>query len=337
MSRDSGLVEKIAETLNIKRGGQEGENVWKSRVIYSAAGRIALCSLWDITEEDPKATIVHFKRRTYREIEVLSYINDELRKMLDGDMDSIVDEIYDIFLKTGYLYHTSNHVEPVPDIVVKVGKTNILRGSMLQENVELSGIGLYSKTELSKQYDTVDSVNEMFHLPRLSLQEFYKKITRNIDWQKFQATEHAEFLRMRPPFSKEYWSRDYDRSGQISLLRIGQPGRYIFYFYRYMDGTIDVSPIPTWMTDDYEYRQIACSILYVQGVLPTTHFRFDGDLVHMHVGYLFPPKIQNFFKLFSWPETMQNFPSDFRRVMSTDVFEIFRDVIENLGYGFAKE
>ena len=31
-------------------------------------------------------------------------------------IEVIVNEIYEIYINTGYMYHTSNHIEPIPDM-----------------------------------------------------------------------------------------------------------------------------------------------------------------------------------------------------------------------------
>lgn len=336
MSRESGVIEKIGNELGIARGNQEEDSQWKSRIIYSAAGRIALASLWDVSEDEQAISIIHFKRRAERELKALISSSSVLGRIYDGITEAIIDEIYSIYLNAGYIYHTPNHIEPVPEKVVSVGKNCLIRGSALQESVHMSGLGLYSQSTLKDKYNTVNSVNELFKLPQIMLTDYINKLLKYAEWKVFGVEERAEYLRMSPPFSGGYWCKEADKTGGISLLRIGQPGRHIYYLYKFENKSILSSPLATWMTDGYEYRQIACGLLMQNNKLPMTRYMQDGRLVHIHIGYLYPPAIQNFVKLYSWPETMNHFPSDFRRVMTGDLFEVFRMIIEPLGFGFMK-
>lgn len=336
MSRESNVIERISNSLRIDRGRQEDGNLWKARVIYSAAGRIALASLWDVPEDEQSISITHFKRRAEREIKALTSSSIELEKIFIDNIEAIVNEIYEIYINTGYMYHTSNHIEPIPDIITPAGKYYLLRGCALQENIYMSGLGLYGEASLENKYTEASSVNELFQIPQMSLTNYIEKLLSYAEWNEFRFHEHVEFLKMKPPFTGGYWSREEDRSGLVSLLRIGQPGSYIYYLYKYGDGGIEVSSLPQWMTDKFEYRQIACCLLSRRDMLPATVYWNDGELTHFHIGYLYPPRIQSFLKLYSWPEFMNHFPSDFRRVMTKEVFDVCRTSIEALGYSFIK-
>ena len=336
MIRDSGIIEKISSALGIIRGKQEAETLWSARVIYSAAGRIALASLWDMPEDEQPVSITHFKRRAEREIKALASSSDDLENYFNDSIEAITNEIYDIYLNTGYLYHTSNHIEPVPEVSALSGRCYLLRGSAVQETIHVSGVGLYSLSGLKKTHTVVNSIYELYRIPQMNLGTYIDKLLGYADWKNFSLSERAEFLRTKPPFTSGYWCGDPDNSGNVSLLRLGPPGSYIYYLYKCENRQLVVSPLAQWMTDGYEYRQIACGLLTSGNVLPDTTFWHDGELTHVHLGYLYPPKIQNFFKLYSWPESMTHFPSDFRRVMTKEIFNIFRMNIEPLGYGFCE-
>ena len=92
MNKYNGLLSAVAQKYNIRRGLQEAENDWKTRLIYSVCGMMAYASLWDETEDEP-VSIVHLKRKVrsmlssyksmYPELSnSLPYISAELKMKL---------------------------------------------------------------------------------------------------------------------------------------------------------------------------------------------------------------------------------------------------------------
>ena len=51
----------------------------------------------------------------------------------------------------------------------------------------------------------------------------------------------------------------------------------------------------------------------------------------------YPPEEMNVIRLYSWPNTYINYPHNFNRVMTTNVFYDIRHVLEMLGYQFVEE
>ena len=59
------LFKEIASSLRIEIGKTESMSSWHTRIAYSAAGRIAMTSLWDSTEDENSdgISITHFKHK----------------------------------------------------------------------------------------------------------------------------------------------------------------------------------------------------------------------------------------------------------------------------------
>ena len=57
------LISLIARQSNIPQG-KETYNEWMQRVIYSAAGRMALASLWDFQDNEDTISIQYFKKKS---------------------------------------------------------------------------------------------------------------------------------------------------------------------------------------------------------------------------------------------------------------------------------
>lgn len=147
----------------------------------------------------------------------------------------------------------------------------------------------------------------------------------------------GQYLRTVPPFNRGYWVDKPDTSGEISIARTGFPGGRIYYLYQTHGTKLQVSQLPGWQTENYNYRSLAVGNLYTRKVLPETVYSVDGELVTLKIGYLYPPAEMNLIKLYSWPLSYSGFPHDFNRTMNRDVFEELRYFFEQLGYSFKEE
>lgn len=106
------------------------------------------------------------------------------------------------------------------------------------------------------------------------------------------------------------------------------------YLYRYYGTTMEVSPLPQWQVEFYNYRSLACACLSTYGTLPPIEYFEDGALVHVHMNYLLPPRELEFLKLYSWPEICTSLPCNFRRKLSIEVFTAIKNVLSDEGYEF---
>ena len=146
--------------------------------------------------------------------------------------------------------------------------------------------------------------------------------------------QNTEFLRLKPPFSQGYWVDKPDTNGMVSILRTGMKGAQLYYLYRYSGAAMKVSQLPQWQVESYNYRSLACACLSAYGTLPPMEVFEDGALVHVHMNYLLPPPELEFLKLYSWPEISTSLPCNFRRKLSTEVFEAVKNVLSDEGYEF---
>ena len=143
----------------------------------------------------------------------------------------------------------------------------------------------------------------------------------------------SPYLRLNSPFSKGYWKYVPDTDGRISLLKIGYPGSELYYFYEYDGEKLMTRKIPDWRVKNKGYLDIACAILHHNKTLLPILYEVDGELVHIKLQYLLPPKLQLFFELYSWPYSFVG-NSKFNRVMNIGVFNIFKSLLEELEFEF---
>ena len=97
---------------------------------------------------------------------------------------------------------------------------------------------------------------------------------------------------------------------------------------------LEVSPLPQWQVENYNYRTLACACLSNYGTLPPIEFVEDGALVHVRMNYLLPPHELEFLKCYSWPEICTSLPCNFRRKLSAEVFAAIKNILSDEGYEF---
>ena len=217
------------------------------------------------------------------------------------------------------------HEEPFGDILFQ-------RGIALDSISCVSGIGFYSKRHGEKN---PDKIKAMFGLEQENLQTLWRITLSAASWESNQSFEqNTEYLRLNPPFSQGYWVNKPDTTGTVSILRNGMKGSKLYYLYRYSGTTIEVSPLPPWQVESYNYRALACACLSTYGTLPPIEYLEDGALVHVHMNYLLPSRELEFLKLYSWPEMCTSLPCNFRRKLSIEVFKAIKNVLSDEGYEF---
>ncbi len=332
MNKYGNLLKIISEDLNIPQGEHEHETDWKNRIIYSAIGHLANASLYDKQEDGLAISIHHFKRKIEKLYDSYLSMYPEVTNLFLGNPEKLSETIYELFHKTGYLYHSPNHLAPPVRSVSVYKDVTFLRGVLPDKKVFRSGLGPYIINDyIIKGKD----IRAMFGLSDKTFLESWKHSIGSIEWKQVNLTGKAEFLRIEPPFNKGYFKSSPDKDGRISMLRAGMPGMYLYYFYRYVNGKMETRQIPAWQTDYFEYRNIANSILYNAQTLPPTIYHVDKNIVRLKIQYLYPPAEQDFLLLYSWPSGVID--NIFNRVMACPVFYAVKDIFEKSGYCFLEE
>lgn len=331
MIRYNDLLGRIVEEYSISRGDGEKESSWNIRAIYSYVGQMALASLFDRPEEE-EVSIIHMKRRIEKILKSFREMYPELQAFLPEDMSVLSEEIKDIYLNTGCIYHREDHVMMATmSDCVKEGIC-FTRGHAIGEKKRLSGLGSY---QLVDERDSSYCLEEMFQLEQIPLNEIWDLCVKNANLSlSFVDSSRMQFLRMSPPFNRGYWTEKPEKTGKIGIMRTDSKGRPIYYLYQYEGNSLRASQLPDWQVQNSQYRVLANACLYKEGVLPPTRFRLSGEVVSIFFGYLPPPSEMYLWKLYSWPESCLSFPRDFKRICDRRVFEAIKGILENLGYQF---
>ena len=330
MNNYSGLTDKIAKELHISRYTGEKEGEWISRILYSATGRVALGSLWDKAEDDEEISVVRLKKKIEKTWDAYLDIYPEFASEYREETEHMVEEIYSLYEREGYFYHSPHKVAPCIKKEICFGAVTYMRGYTFDSNIYISGLGEFGKkTDKDEGYD---GLARMFRIDHDSLEEYYFSSIESVKWKVLNEREKTEYLRTQPPFLRGYWKNEPDIDGSISLLRFGGAGNYIYYLYRYSDGVLMGEELPEWKTAGYKYRKLANSILNVREVLPPIEIKEKDKCVIVKFNYLPSRDLHDFLKLYSWPRSIYKVPCDFERVFSSDIWESIKLFVNELGY-----
>lgn len=337
MNKYNNLILRIAMKYHIHKGQYESELKWKTRLIYSVCGIMAYASLWD-TDNEKTVSVVHLRERISKVLEDYETLYPEIQNFMPVAAQSVKNfesRIIETFENTGMVYHLPNRVVSAMKCEVQAGNVLFQRGIALDDISCVSGIGLYKNCNTVAQ---LNKIKKMFGLEMFELQAIWKMILSQATWKKgMQFSSNTEYLRIIPPFNRGYWVDRPDRTGKISILRTGNNGSKIYYLYRYFSSELEVSQLASWQVDNNNYRSIACACLASLDVMPAIDYTIDGELVHIHLNYLLPPRELNFLKLYSWPEGEYLQQNDFRRSLSMNVFSVIKSILTDEGYTFSKE
>ena len=345
MSNDGGFINDIARDLNISKGINENTANWETRVVYAILGRMSIASLWDKEEDEEcgssnfsSISIIHFKQRINKLLYAYRELCEDIKPLITDDNQQLTDKIYDIYLNTGYFYHSKNRISPVKETRAIVNNIVFVRGNKLCEPISMSGLGFYVESDGQKITTNYDDLLSMFQMQREKLDTYVRHIIFSAQWSVFSTDTRLEYLRLNPPFTRGYWNSTPDTNGEVSLLRVGAGGgQRLYYLYRYENGQCLGCQLPEWQVDKHEYLRIACSLLSSAHMLPAIIYHEDGAIVYVRLGYLLPPSELLFYKLYSWPISYSSiFQDNFNRIMEYNIFNAFKKTLEQIGYNFVK-
>lgn len=345
MKKYNGLLAEIAREFHIEQGKTESGERWKARIIYSLLGRMAYASLNDHLEEneelpeDQSISVTHFKRRISTLLDTYLHLYPEIRSTFPPESAELYGEIYDVYLKTGYMYHTPYQISPAAPSAACQGDVQFERGMALDRGQFMSGLGCYlPENRHTNGIQVYPSVQEMYGMQENQLSIFWNDLLAQSIWQPLHSD--ASMLYFLPASCR--WSNAPGDGGIISIARSGQPGEYIYYLYQLRNGQLLGCQLPHWLVNDPFYPDIAhwlvtnaCMASY--SFLPKIRYHIDGSIVEVQMRYPLPPAELYWVKLYSWPQSFHTVTSNFKRTFSLPVFQAVKAVLEQTGYPFTEE
>lgn len=203
--------------------------------------------------------------------------------------------------------------------------------SPFEKNICASGLGAYTKSNSSTDL----TVEEMFNIPVEKPVKHWENTIRNAKFSPIVIDDKFEFLNLNVKKYERYWVNKTDLESGYSLMRTTDRYNILYYLCKVENGIISASQLPDFLTENYEYLTLANGCLYSRNSLPKSTYHFDNSIVTLNIGYLFPPSVQDFIMLYSWPANFKNIKDErYSRIISADVFPAIKKVAENCGFEF---
>ena len=331
MNKYNNLLIKIANDLNIKKGIDETELQYKSRIIYSAISRLGYSSLWDKLEDDIPVSVIHFKQRIKNVLNSYLKMYPEVSSLFPTDHSIVSDKLFELFLESGITYHSPERISPSIKKQAVIGGLVFWKGNKLAQPVSISGAGMFTHNR-----DNIENsdVYEMFGLSKKNIKDIWEHYYVQSNWSIIPNTNNYEYLRTVSPFTLGYWQSVPDKNSIISVIRTKDSLNRQYYIYKKENNEILYSQLPSWMTDDRLYKYITCGCLAKIGTLPENEYHVAGNITYLEVKYRFPKAEQSFINLYSWAKNTATMESDFSRIFTTEVFLVIKEILEKKGYKF---
>lgn len=335
MNRYNNLLTHIAEQFNIWKGSAEEEIDWKCRLIYSVCGLMGYASSWDSTlQEYP--SIEHFKSRVKSVFDSYISLYPEVQFKFCAP-NVLADEIYDIYISSGAIYHLDHHIRPPSMKCCQVDDVTLTRGCPIDNIGFVSGLGTYQHDDIP--FASGEDFFEMYQINTMSLSERWVSELDEAKWEILENPSGAEYLKM--DFSKrnpQYWLDTPDEKASDSLMRIKTETGTMYYQYKFEGDRLYGRRLSEWKTANNGIRNYSNACLAAHNSLPSISYTEYGNLVRFKPGYLFPPIENSFVRLYSWPTDYITINSPFQaRTCSPEVFHVIYKALSSIGYTFEKE
>ncbi len=319
--------------------------------IWSGTGRAMLAALWDTRGKEQTVSIAHCKRMGLRFLESMGDLCPGAGQLLPEDPEAAVDEIYRIYRRNGLLYQQGDRCAPSIAASAGDGTLRLRRGLSPMEPAIMSGLGFL---DLSSQ--AAGSISEMFQLQTTPLDRYLEEVQADDKcrpWRNWAVA--AEYLRQEPTPRADFWKSSPDVYSDLSMARYPEAGRFKYVLCKVKGFSFDTMAmtIPEWRLldprladgegDSLEYLRLANALMRRWGTRPAIRFSpyLDGTgnptRIRVKLYFPLPPTEQDFFLLYSWPEDPTQpirYKSQLNRIMNPGVFQLFRSLLQPLGYGF---
>lgn len=323
------LASEIASDLQMERDSHEKTSDWYSRVSYSALGRIALASLWDITDDQVDSISTdYFKQNIEKHVVAFNHLFE-----LNFYRERVSSVLLKIYLQGGLMYQKGNRLVPSMGKKIIFKNIELIRTSALNKNPKMSGFGFYRDVKVGNNKTDIDDVMKFCGITNNSLEQIYKDLEVQADWS--QVGQYKKKLRFLDENSQELeWSRSTNEQKssphEFSLLK-NSKGNYQLYF---MDGEkIYISSLALSLYNN-SARKLADSIMQHEGKLPKIKYVINKKFAKVKLVRELPPREQLFFNMYSWPT--DSMLEKKRGMMTIEIFLVFHKMMKRLGYKFSR-
>jgi len=317
------LIKTIANEIQVLQGDEEPEDHWKRRVLYSSIGLHMLASAYDydddLLESDIENTVS--MQRIFKRGQRISEI---YRDYFELEAQELTEYIRTLYIKTGYLLHTSNRLTYPGTVCASCEDLYLARGVEPWVVGYMSGLGTCSNAAQGAE----NSVERLFHLEEKDILTWYRQFNENLQWRENgDLPSDTEYINITEPVNRGYWTTRVPKKGTV-LCRSATPGERIYRLVRF-GSSLEQCVLPPWRTEEGEYLRVAIAVRVLAGNPPAVAIKRDGAIVHINSGYLLPSFEQNFFELISWPNQGH---SRWNRAISAQLLGPLIDIFNRFGF-----
>lgn len=323
------LGSEIAADLQMERDSHEKMSDWYGRVAYSALGRIALVSLWDVIDDQADSiSIDYFRQNIEKHVGAFNHLF-ELNfygKKVSGDL-------LKVYLQGGLIYQKGNRLVPSMEKKVSYQNVELVRTPVLNKKLKMSGLGLYQNIKVGTSKE-IEPVMRFLGITNSSLQEVYQNLVDRADWQLLEQQNIKKFRFLDDNSRQKKWIRianeQRDGSQEFSILW-NHESDYWLYFIK--NEKIYVSHLPLSLYNNSEQKFVD-SIMQHDGNLPKIKYVINEKFAKVKLLQKLPPREQLFFNMYSWQST--SMLENKQGTMTLEIFLVFHKMMKHLGYNFIK-
>ena len=313
------MLEQMAENLHIRQGKHEAKNRWEWRVIYSVIGLSMLASAYDYDGEAIEAeagvtvSMQHVLNR-----------GEDLAGLLSVYDQGIVCDIRKAYIENGYMLHRANRLTYPYASFSKLEDVFYTRGQLPWRVDNMSGLGTFTKRIIAGIKIDPDI---MFHIDKHHISDWFTEFQKRVHWRHIdRLPENVEYTNVHGERGAPYWIAYPPKDG-ITIYRDRNP---VNRQYKLIDiSSHAVYSLPDWRTSQKEYLRIFLALRLTAGQKHVVYIRNDGIIAEVDPSYLLPPREQNLYELFSWPNTEA---SGWKRIISAEVLPLIKEIFEKMGF-----
>ena len=333
MSRIQELFNLISLDLNIRRYSCEPENLYFSRLIYSAIGCWVLYCIGDKNVEEDKSRYGVSK----------NYINRRCSKILNDfleiypkakdwfftnditDCSDVIKFIRGIYEYLGYLVpadsDSSLTLPKLRNVVIEDGLV-FYRG--ISKVSKMIGLGTYEFINEAKK-ENVEHLFEMFLIPNKRADIFVQDYLRKAKWTTGNVSEDIKFFDYK---SKNSLSGSWTDKWTEDTITIYKNGYIDYGLVKFVAGKCYSSQFPDYIVSEKEVRRFMYGFKYINEVYMKARLKRFSDVAVLRLFSRLPKRETALLRVLSWP--VNNMQDMYYYYIPIELINVIKSILENL-------
>ena len=305
--------------------------------VYSAASMHALTSLYESSSKVTSSVILGNIKKVVEALDFGKWYKNLVQTdLLTQDLTprNIEDVILDIYRRAGFFYQREDRLFLSEYKEVSVNGIAFIRGTGYQQNLRMSGAGIYKIDEESESEPS--RLRDMFLIPQNSNADFNSCLISNSVFTESKPKNDMEYFN---PFFKsnaDVWIKEnLFIDEEVSFLRVNEKNQYRYYLYKTgpFANKIFICPIDNEVFYSIFKRFVwdICSKFQQENVIT---YAKANELILVKIPSFMPDEEMTFLSLYSWQRTDKGI--FFERLFVPRVFDAIKITLEEIGYVFKR-